>query len=280
MAAALVNASARRMVHAIRPPELCPPRMILHFTYHKCLTVYYMQVMRLLGVEFGFPFEVEFADRTRFDRLLSSRRGLWAVEIANLYDIDYHRLPEFVGSHFVRDPRDMVVSSYHYHKWTAEAWCVDPSFNWSEITGNPFFGEYVEADTKRWPDKISYQDYLTSLDRERGMRLEMIRNQPHIDHLARWNYDDPRFIEFRFEDVVGHELECFRRIFEHYGFPPRMIERGLARVDQFSMKRKRAGTRSHVRSGKGQQWREEFSRDHHRVFEEMFGPVVQTLGYE
>ncbi|MBZ2167695.1 hypothetical protein [Marinobacter sp. F4216] len=94
---------------------------ICHFSFHKNLTVYHLKVAR------------EFAHETaRTQRHFNSFKEEFLASSAldirsvNNHFIDIGRLREFNpdlrASLFVRDPRDLVVSGYHYHKRGAEWW--------------------------------------------------------------------------------------------------------------------------------------------------------------
>ncbi len=164
------------------------------------------------------------------------------------------------GSHVIRDPRDLVVSGYHYHKVTTEKWCRTP---------NP----------KR-PGGLSYQNYLLSLNEHDGLMAE-------IDYVARrtgaemaaWNYEQPEFLEIRYEEARADELGTFERLFRWYGFNGRAIEIGLQAVHDLSLERGGAKP-NHARSGVPGEWRTAFSPEHIERFKERTGDLVYRLGYE
>ena len=62
---------------------------------------------------------------------------------ANHSQLELDELGDFVGSHMIRDPRDVIVSGYFYHLWTDEAW--------AHVAHDEFAGK-------------SYQQHLNSLD--------------------------------------------------------------------------------------------------------------------
>lgn len=111
--------------------------LVTHFSYHKCLTSYYQSVVRALSAEFGFYYEHFTSDYPRFEQaaLNDTRVGEFSVSTtaAAWPGNDY----EYRGSHFIRDPRDLVVSGYYYHLWTREAWCMDPGFEWRDLSRIP-----------------------------------------------------------------------------------------------------------------------------------------------
>lgn len=261
------------------PEELFPSEVIVHFSHHRCMTVYYGAIMRRLGEEFNFYTEHFRADDKAFERAVMSRRGKRVLRLNNVSGIHFEKFPPYKGSHFIRDPRDLIVSGYHYHLWTKEAWCIAPEFDWNEITAHPCFMQHIESKSDRFPRNISYQEYLKSLDTERGMILELIWRQFGFSEMEKWK-SNVNIVEFKYEDVVGNEVESFRKIFTHYGFHPKLIERGLKIVNELSLKNKSKGEKSHVRKGTAAQWKSEFTPLVKEAFKNLNGGLLITLGYE
>ena len=59
------------------------------------------------------------------------------------------------------------------------------------------------------------------------MILEMVFRRDAFEQMGRWNYHNPAVLELRYEQIIGNEAECFRQLFEHYRFHPRVRERGV-----------------------------------------------------
>jgi hypothetical protein len=87
--------------------------LITHFSYHKCLTSYYQSVVRALSAEFGFYYEHFTSDYPRFEQAALNDPRRRVLSVNNRSDIAWERLPEYRGSHFIRDPRDLVVSGFY-----------------------------------------------------------------------------------------------------------------------------------------------------------------------
>jgi hypothetical protein len=180
-------------------------------------------------------------------------------------EIDKERLPAFVGSHVTRDPRDMIVSAYFFRLWTEEPWANEPSDEWAGKT---------------------YVEHLQGLDEEAGILTEMERSRVNIESLGLWDYHDPRFLEFKYEELIADEEGTFSRIFRHYGFHDDAVARCLDIASGFSFSRvtSRAigevNSRSHLRSGAPGQWREHFTLAHKQAFKERFGDLLIQTGYE
>lgn len=279
--AQVIGKGKRYLARAARPLSqyrLFPTELILHFGTHKAITTYYGQVMTVLGAEFELPWQNFYSNYPQFIEAVRTGRGKRIYELDDYTDIEWHLLPSFRGSHVVRDPRDLIVSGYHYHLWTNEAWCQAPHFYWEPVVRNPYF-RYVESDPARFPSAESYQTYLRGLDPERGLILESVWRKHLFDRMRRWKPSAAIF-ESTYEAIVGNEVELFGKMFDHYGFAPRLKERGLQVVEQFSLKNAATGEQKHTRKGTSRQWVEEFTPQVKTLFKEMQGDLLIQLGYE
>ena len=231
--------------------------LLVHSSHHKAGTVWFGGILRVVAGEYGLRFErcsggpvgartdIAFCGNSRF----FSREGLGGRP--------------FRGSHIVRDPRDLVVSGYHYHRWTKEEWVRQPSAKWGGR---------------------SYHDHLASLSESDGLMAELERSaRSDLAEMARWDYAQPEFLELRYEEVLGDEEGAFRALFVHYGFDDAAVGVGLEAVAALSRGRAAAlarPQRGHVRSGRPGEWRDQFGPDHVRRFKELTGDLVVRLGYE
>ena len=163
------------------------------------------------------------------------------------------------GSHMIRDPRDMIVSGYEYHRTTEESWARRPDRR---------FGG------------MSYQEYLLSLDEHEGLHAEIdFQVNGPVAAMAAWDYGRPEFLELRYEDVVADESEAFERLFRWYGFSDKAVGAGVEAAESLSLHR--GGARpTHVRWGWPGEWRERLAPDHVARFKEMTGDLMIRLGYE
>ena len=259
--------------------ELFPTPLITHCSYHKCLTVFYGNILRSLSSEFGFLYAHMQSDALSLSSQAARLPGKAVLSVNNRSDIDWEQLPPYRGTHFVRDPRDLIVSGYRYHLWTKEAWCVDEKFNWRKITKHPLFC-LIEPDCRKYPTAISYQRYLNGLDNERGLMLEVLWRTPHFEEMQQWNYKNPHILEMRYEDIVGKEAEMFALIFSHYGFHSRLLDRGLELVSKFRLRNRSKRKRGHIRNGSAGQWKHEFTPAVTDLVKQEWNSLLLQLGYE
>lgn len=247
--------------------------LILHFSYHKCLTAYYQRIMRRLGREFYFKYDHYTSKAGSFNEMVSNPATKGAFSVNNRSDIQFDSFNDFRGSHFTRDPRDLLVSGFKYHLWTHEKW-AHARYPWGKITSSPFFDKYIDID----PGNKTYQEYINSLDKEHGMILEMIWRKEHFDHMLQWNYNNPKIIELKYEEIVGNEIEAFNRVFDHYQLSEKMKVRGLKFVDELSLKNV-SKTDKHVQHGGNRQWESHFNSKLNDIFQEMYPDFPEKVGY-
>ncbi len=234
-------------------------RQIVHCAYHKMGTRWLTNV--LSGVADHYGMSLQFIDNNIEDLDLSHD-----IVILNHSDLLAQQLKGFVGSHMLRDLRDVVVSGYYYHLWTTESWAHQCM---------PTLGG------------LSYQNYLKRLSLEAGVMAEIRNLARYVQRrkIRQWNFDDPRFHELRYEQMFGDEDEAFAVLFEHYGFTSEAIENGLRIAKRYSFGALASNDRqtrstSHLRSGKSGQWEKVFSDQHKSVFKELLGDVLIQTGYE
>jgi hypothetical protein len=248
------------------------PRLIVHCAYHKVGTAWFNSILSELAVRWGVRFVT-----------MHLTRGKVAPPIVALDGLsnEFHRIEgPYRATHMIRDPRDCVVSGYHYHRKGGEEWLVRP------MKENAWFDEVLKLEPT-WAEK-SYQEMLAALAPEEGLRMEvLVTSALTITPMAAWDYHRPDFLELRYEDVFRDGPIWFERIFDHYGLRPAAVRDGLKIADQRSFAKVRASgdagpsmSMAHLRSGEPQQWREEFTPAVTDLFKSLHGMDLVTLGYE
>ena len=234
--------------------------VIIHRCYHKVGTVWFGRILMDVASHYQMRFRSSLK-KANIKKLEQSRNAGVFLDIGT--HVQLEKIRPYVGSHMIRDPRDMVISAYHYHKWTKE--------NWANIPRQQYGG-------------LSYREYLNTLDRDDGLLEEINNSAGWIRHMAEWRFDDPRILELKYEDVLANERESFARLYAHYGFREEAIETAVSLSMKYSIQafssRGGVGQGSHLRSGRSREWDTAFNQEHRRVFKEMFPGVPQLLGYE
>jgi hypothetical protein len=190
----------------------------------------------------------------------------------NNHVLDLDRFEDVRVTRFVRDPRDLVVSGYFYHKRAAESWCdiVAPSEeDWAVVNGT------VPGVSL---GRRSYAQYLNEVSLEKGLLAEVAFRRHHFESMRRWDDEDPRIEVFRYEEILGNEAEVFDRIFRFFELPFSARQIGLHYVRKF-----RAGNRArrpgHIRDPRSGQWRDHFTPAVTAKFNQEYGDLLDRLGY-
>jgi len=133
-----------------------PKKLIVHCCYHKVGTQWLKNILEGVADEFGWKLQFCKQEQLRSDT---------NIFMENHSRVDFSTLPPYVGSHLIRDSRDVVISGYFYHLWCREKWCTK---------------------RKYWLWGPSYQKTLNSLSRNEGISLEMRRiTKSMIRHMSR-----------------------------------------------------------------------------------------------
>ena len=229
------------------------PLLIL-CTHHKSGTKLIRKVHEDLSDQFGFRFQDCPQDQ------LGADTDVWLEHHSRVRFDELYR--KYRGIHVIRDPRDMIVSGYFYHFRCEEEWCLEPR---PELDGR------------------SFQQLLRSLPEEEGISAEMERAQYDLDGMARWDYENPWFLEVKLEEILDDYDGQFKRIFRHFGFEDTIVGDALdlaRRHDINTFSDERIEADPHIHSRGTEKWRLYF-KEHHRVrFDELFPGLLAKLGYE
>ena len=243
----------------------------IHCSYHKCLTVYFKRVMhavcnRCVPWRGGYRHYNSHLDDFLADH---ARRRVASI---NNRALDLARLGAFRITRFVRDPRDLVVSGYFYHRRGAEGWVTAPApteRDWYFANGTVPEGLRAHGG--------SYSEYLQSVDVEEGLLAELEFRTRHFESMAAWPTDHPDIATFRYEEVLADEVSVFRRLLAFQRLTP--LERWLGErfARRYGMARRRRDP--HVRNPASGQWREHFTPRVREAFDARWAGLVAALGY-
>lgn len=250
----------RALLNPFETPRDQRPALI-HCCYHKVGTVWFGRILRHVAAHFG----LSFVSATRLTTIRAYESGTVRPDV--LLDLGSHvdisLLDRYRASHMVRDPRDLIVSAYFYHKWTEEKWAnvPDPQY-----------------------EGMSYKAWLNRMPKDEGLMLEMEKSKFWIEHMADWAFGNPCVFEIKYEELIADEERIFHSLFRHYGFTENAARKacGIARRYSFNefKKKRQPGEVSHLRSGLTQEWRSHFTDDHIARFKSLYPGIVSKLGYE
>lgn len=239
---------------------------IWHFSFHKNLTVYYKTVTTSFAHNTGRSYQ-------HFNSLIDEfKKNQYTLDIASLNNhyIDLSVTPSTTRcSLFIRDPRDLVVSGYFYHKRGAESWCkvTDPQPKDFEIV-NGYIPTALQSGE-------SFQDCLNRLSLSEGLSAEIEFRKFHFDSLLKWMNNPPELV-MKYEDVIGNEQAAFRKIGSFYGLTPREVQFLVRQAAKNSASQR---STTHVRNPRSGQWREILPIDIIEMFQDKFGKLLYATGY-
>lgn len=244
---------------------------LIHCSYHKCLTVLYGRVMDAVFNRcqpWGRGYRHYNSHLDDFYRGFQQDR----VSSVNNRAPDLERLGRFRISRFLRDPRDLIVSGYFYHRRGAEDWVCIPA-----PTADDWYFANGVVPAGLAASGTSFAEYLQSIPEEEGLLAELEFRTLHFESMAQWPQDHPDIKVFRYEDILGRERELFRELFEFYGLSRIHGVLGRWFADRHSIGGAR--TDPHVRNPEPGQWRQHFTSRVRNTFDSKYAGLVRQLGY-
>ncbi len=171
--------------------------MYAFFGHHRCATTWTVTLIVALSREL----KLRVASEDRYEKLPSNLERVGFLTHSNATDGIVQQLAsvEYRAFHVVRDPRDILVSSYFSDKYS------------HYVYGQQF---------------AQFREQLGAMAFAEGLRLELERRTAEFEALAGWNYHNPRVYETRYEDLTTAPFEQFSKILEFLGIP--MPESGMA----------------------------------------------------
>ncbi|MEK9569314.1 MAG: hypothetical protein VW124_09920 [Paracoccaceae bacterium] len=248
-------------------------KKICHFSFHKNLTVYYKKVVEAFCAETGRSyqhfksFKEEFNAAQNFDIKSVNNHFINPVEFLDLS-------PDTRLSLFVRDPRDLVVSGYFYHKKGVEWWCNIKTPNEDTLRT---VNMSVPANFLRRGETIA--ECLNRLPLEQGLKMEIEMRHPHFTSLSKWADLMPsnQLIKIiKYEDIVNNEEAAFCELASHYEFSEHEKNIWLEAAHRNSAKNVRI---SHIRNAKPQQWKQYLSDEHLSWFRNNLYHTMRAFDY-
>lgn len=275
--------------------------MLCFFGHHRSASSWTNDILQAIAVALGWQHHVvhnaamfnhdlrQFCAHEQPD-LLTFSNAKWT------YLVD---LPPCMGLHLVRDPRDILVSSYFSHR-----------------NSHP---------TDQWPELLVHRAELRRVPEAEGLFLELGNRQEEFEDMMTWRYDAPFIYELKMELLTQQPAYYFTKIFSFWDrFQPAThitleraqvaCNRTLWRIEQrkfmkYKLPRWRAeslwpwlqqevlaantfhlksGGREigqmnpnhHYRVGIAGSWRSYFTPELTRVFKKNHNDLLVMLGYE
>ena len=234
--------------------------------------MYFLRVMRGAFNRFSFSGPKYKHFESLMDELYSNQKKYLLLSTNNK-EVDLDLIEgDYRITRFVRDPRDLIVSGYFYHKREAEPWFrrINPTLEfWAPINGNV---------PHKMPDHLSYGQYLQTLSIEEGLLAEMEFRKFHLESLRMWPNKNRRIKLFKYEDIIGNELKAFNSIFHFLKIPLFNRTLGLILAHRFRAKNMK-GRYKHIRDPSSGQWKKYFTKKVHEKFLDQYDDLLEILEY-
>lgn len=256
------------------------------FTYHKTGYWFLYKVFSQISEAMDW----------KFQRLLGMQKDLpndsdVVLFAHSLIDLSHVSKP-YLGIHVIRDPRDIIVSGYLYHRRTKEKWCINADFDLEP----PIMFPQVPYSQQHRPEKWkrgyllslngkSYQENLLSMSQHDGLLFEMNNYGTWtIESIRNWDYTNKNILELKFENIISSFDHSFCMMFDHLGFSKSETYKSMKIARKHDLKRKsfeEIQKMNHVSSEKiVKKWEDYFEEEHKKAFLDKFGNLLVDLGYE
>jgi hypothetical protein len=250
-------------------------QLLTYFGHHKCGTTWIHGILTEVCLKMTLKIAYVHSAR-QFEGDIDAfveKNGIDLLTYANA-DIDLvRRLKTLKGFHVIRDPRDIVVSSYFSHLYS------HPVDDWAALS--------------------RHRERLQTATKEDGLLLDIRFMEDELDRLDRWDSTLPGVMELKMEELISDPRMKFMEIFRHLdmldeGSPAPGLETGkiswpaldeILKQKSFTSlsegrKPGEENVRSHFRKGIAGDWVNHFSGDHKKYFKEKYNHLLVKLGYE
>lgn len=281
---------------------MAAPTLYAAFGHHKCATMWihsiYMRAALDLGLSVAEVFLPPDFDNDLGGYVRKNNPDILLLGNAHWRDVATLDVDDVKGFHYVRDPRDIVVSAYFSHR-NSHA-------------------------TDAWPELIPYREKLRRVSKEEGLFMELEFRAEQFEEMRSWRQapEAARILELRMEDLTADPFRKLSDVFEYLGlldteyYTPRKrvafviskllrrlehalgvplplkfrelpAERLLGIVWEHEFKRVSGGRKrgeedagSHWRKGVHGDWVNHLTEEHVRVFKQRYNDLLLQYGYE
>ena len=277
--------------------------MLLHLTHHKCGTRWINSICHEICFALGKRWESA-SNPGIFNHDLAAFARTSGVDFLSFTNARYAfigDLDDYRGFHVIRDPRDILVSSY--------------------------FSSLKTHTDSNWPALTAHRQQLQEASTEEGLLLEMGFIADVFEALRDWNYGDDRILEVKMESLMQDNYSGLCRVFAHLGlldqndgstsavaaqtgalarllvnrlyartggwsllrlYPPTIPVLhflGVVHRNRFEAKargrsRGQENKNSHYRKGQAGDWANHFTPKVEKAFKDTLGDLVVALGYD
>ena len=258
-----------------------PPLFV--FTYHKVGTIFMTTVLRAVARRFGMSLRTiaGFApDADRDADIVVFIHSLIGFDLADR---------NCRGVRLVRDPRDVWVSGYLYHRRCRERWCINTDFDETAPIAPPrvpISQQHRPEDWKRTYLRSlggkSYQQNLMELDRPEGLAFELDKYAGWtIESMCAWR-PSPSIQDFQIERLRTDYDSLMAMLFEELGLSGERLEIAMAiaaKHDIARMTDAEIAANDHIHSRQLSKWKGYLQAEELALYESRFAGASASLGY-
>jgi hypothetical protein len=259
------------------------PQMLI-FCYHKSGTVLMRNIVAAIAPLLGLTIAARYGMVTGIGPAID-------VVVVGHSLLGFELRRSFRAIRIVRDPRDIWVSGYLYHRQCDEPWCVNTDLDPSPPITFPRVPHQREHRRERWKRDYlaglggkSYQANLLERDRDGGLEFELERYTSFtMEDMRAWQLNSPDLLEVKLETIARDFDATMRTIFHHLGFTEAempVVMEAAAREDIRRMDDAAIAANPHIHSREISKWRGILSPGQVRRFEQRYGDLIVRLGYE
>ena len=194
---------------------MTPASLYGYFGHHKGATTWTAQIIRQACDYLGLTMSVLPNERV-FNKDLAAYVRRDKVDFVCYVNADYDYVRpvahELRGFHVVRDPRDIAVSSYFSHL-------------------------YSHPTTSTWPALAEHRAKLQTLDKDEGLKLEILSSRWEFEHLYKWDYTLPGMLELQMEKLTQQPQAEYERVFRFLGLLDERADAGGSDVLRLAVNR-------------------------------------------
>jgi hypothetical protein len=259
------------------------PQVIV-FSYHKSGTSLLLHVMTKVCDRLGLTIANQFGLVDRLDL---------EADVVLLPHSLLRAPPErpYRAIRMIRDPRDIWVSGYLYHRHCAEDWCINTDMEprspiqWPQVDHS--FAHWPEDWKRRYLERLggkTYQQHLLDRSVAEGLAFELEGYTGcTLTAMREWGLNGADALDVKLEDVMADFDGAMLRIFDHFGFTAEQSETALEVARSEDVRRMddaTIATRPQIHSRIISKWRDVLSADQIVSFEASHGDLIRELGYQ
>lgn len=226
-------------------------------TFHKTGSVWMMQLIHEFSQLTGRNF-ITVSQREITQNDVDDPQGYILFDYQSIFNDPLRLTAEDKGFVVIRHPKDQIISATRYHERSSEYWLHIPL----DIYGGKTYQEMINS-LETWEEKVTFE----------------MRNASKIHTMDMVNFNDPRFIKIKYEDLVsGYPYpESINLISEHLGFSEFETECFLEAYVKTHMNNNQ---NQHIIDGSINQWQSLWTDTLNNGYNRVYGNVEQQLGYE